>query len=194
MMKLKIESKSEGELSFVLNEAPLAFANLLRRSITRNVPVFAIEDVVFYENNSAFFDEYISHRLGLIPLTTPSKVKKDDEVELMIDVEGPKTVYSKDLKSSDKSVKPTLPNIPIIKLADGQHVRIESKAVLGTGSQHAKFQPGLATYGYDEEGTFRFYIESFGQMPTKTILERALSSIKERAEEIEESIGKAKGD
>ena len=184
-MKLEIESKTDKELRFTLSDAPLEFANLLRRYAINSIPVFAIEEAAVYENTSSFFDEYIAHRLGLVPLTTPAKMKSDDEVTFMIDAEGPTTVYSGSMKSTDKAINPVSDKIPIIKLSEGQRLRIEAKAALGTTRKHAKYQPGIISYGYETEGSFRFIIESYGQMDAEDILSRAISQIQSNAEEIE---------
>jgi DNA-directed RNA polymerase subunit D len=189
-MKLEIESKTDKELRFVLSDAPLEFANLLRRYAISSVQTFAITEAAFYENTSSFFDEYISHRLGLIPLTTPSKLKSDEEVTLMIDAEGPAVVYSGNMKSTDKAVKPVSDKIPIIKLSEGQRLRVEAKALPGTARTHAKYQPGIISYGYENEDTFRFVIESYGQMDAEDILARAISQIQSNAEDIEKLLEK----
>lgn len=191
-MKIEIQKETQNELKFVLTDATTAFANLLRRYAITRVPTFAIEDVTIYENNSSFFDEYIAHRLGLIPLTTPRKVSKSEEVTLTLDVSEPGIVYSSSLKSSDKNVKPVSQKIPIIKLNDGQSVRIECKAILGEGKDHAKWQPGIVSYGYEKEGEYNFTIESYGQMPAKEILAIALEKIQENSEEIAKQLEKLK--
>ncbi len=189
-MKISVQSNTEQEMSFTLSGATTPFANLIRRYAVNSVPVFAIEEVAIYENNSSFFDEYITHRLGLIPLTTPSKAKLGEEVTLMLDVTGPNTIYSDSLKSTDKNVVPVYSNMPIIKLLDDQNIRMECKAVLATGKKHARHQPGLVAYEHvgDE---FKFIIESYGQMPAETILKKVLVKIQESAEEIESELKKS---
>ncbi|MEM2974697.1 MAG: DNA-directed RNA polymerase subunit D [Candidatus Micrarchaeia archaeon] len=189
-MEMKIVEEDDNEIKFKLKDAPLGFANLLRRYCINSVPTFAVEDVSIYENSSSFFDEYIAHRLGLIPLTTPEKALKNEEVTIMLNAEGPGIVYSKNIKSTSKDIVPVSEKIPIIKLLENQKVRIEAKAVLGTGREHAKFQPGITTYGYENEGEFNFTIESFGQMNAKEILKRALNNIVDNAEEIEKQLNK----
>jgi len=190
-MKIAIESKTEKEMKFVLSDATIEFANLLRRYTINSVPVFAIDDAAVYENTSSFFDEYIVHRLGLIPLTTPLKVKAGDEATLMLDAEGPGTVYAESMRTTDKNIHPTLAKMPVIKLLEGQRIRIEGKAILASGKKHARFQPGIASYGYDKEDEFRFVIESYGQMDAEDILKKALTQIQSNAEEIEKQLEKA---
>lgn len=156
-MKLKVGKEEKGVLKFRLEGGTTAFANALRRTIIGEVPVMAIEEVDIYENTSSIFDEYIAHRLGLIPLTTNLRTYKRPEeccggscakcsVILTLKDKGPGTVYSKSLKSKDPKVKPTETKFPIMKLTKGQKLRLEAKAVLGVGKNHARHQPGLCTY------------------------------------------------
>jgi len=190
-MDIKFTEENDKEIKFVLGDTTLGFANLLRRYCINSVSTFAIEEVSVYENTSSFFDEYIAHRLGLIPLTTPAKARADEEITIMLDAEGEGTVYSKDLKTTSKDIVPVSDKIPIIKLLEDQKVRIEGKAILANGKKHAKYQPGMTSYGYEKEGEFKFVIESFGQMKAKEILKRALEQIETNAEEVEKQLDKA---
>ena len=62
---LKIETDS---IEFQLKNVDLSIANTLRRIIISEVPTMAIDMVQVSENTSPLFDEFIVHRLGLIPL------------------------------------------------------------------------------------------------------------------------------
>ncbi len=155
MVEFEILERKEDAVKFILRGVDTAFANALRRSILAEVPTFAVDEVEFFENNSALFDEIIAHRLAMIPLTTPSERfsldsldLEDYTVTLSLEAEGPGMVYSGDLKSDDEGVKPANPNIPIVKLAEGQRVMLNAYAKLGRGKDHAKWQPGFAYYKY----------------------------------------------
>lgn len=163
-MKVQVLKKRGDTILFVLDGATPAFANALRRIMISEVPTLAVEWVDFHTNKSILFDEIIAHRLGLIPLSFDLKKFniKDDckcggkgcplcEVVFALDKKGPTMVYSGDLKTSNKAVKPTSPSFPIVELLENQGLKFEAKAQLGTGQQHAKWQATNATYQYFPE-------------------------------------------
>mgnify|MGYP001626164805 FL=1 len=190
-MQIKFLENSPFAVRFTISGINAAFANAIRRIAMGSVPTFAIDTVTFYENTSAMFDEYIAHRIGLIPIITPSKgYDEKDKILFSLEAEGPKTVYSSELKSEDKKVKVANEKIPIIKLAEGQHIRLEGTAVMGTGSRHAKFQPGYITYKQLGDDEFEFYIETFGQMPAGEILEKTLAVLEKALDITEDALKK----
>lgn len=190
-MKIEILEENGNSVSFALKGSSAAYANALRRVATNHIQSFAIDKVTFYENTSPMFDEYIAHRLGLIPIHTPNEgYSETDEILFTLDATGPKTVYSRDLETSDKEVRVENGNLPVIKLGNGQRIRVDCKAVMGTGFRHAKFQPGIVTYDQTGDDAFNFYVESFGQMPPKEIINKALAKIKEEVKEIEKAAKK----
>jgi len=154
-MKFKVLERKQDSIKFIIEKVDVPFANALRRTILADVPTFAVDEVEFFENDSALFDEIIAHRLAMLPLTTPyerfslDSLELDDyTVTLSLEAEGPGMVYSGDLKSSDEGVVPANPNIPIVKLAEGQRLSFNAYARLGRGKDHAKWQPGYVYYKY----------------------------------------------
>ena len=161
-LQMNIIERSFNTLKFVLKDTMPAFANSLRRTMLAHVPTMAIEDVIIVENNSSMFDEFLAHRLGLIPLKADISQFEFREscecggrgcnlcqVNLTLQVETKdekRMVYSSDLVSIDGRVEPVSGEIPIVKLGPDQKISLEAVAVLGVGAIHAKWQP-VSTVG-----------------------------------------------
>jgi len=65
---IEIESILPHTLSFTLAHTDVSMANSLRRVMIGEVPTLAIDMVEFEDNTSVLQDEYIAHRLGMIPV------------------------------------------------------------------------------------------------------------------------------
>ncbi|MEM4756398.1 MAG: DNA-directed RNA polymerase subunit D [Candidatus Woesearchaeota archaeon] len=152
-------SKKENQVVILLKGFGFANANILRRYMKDYVPTMAIEDVVFYKNSSALYDEIIAHRLGLIVLKTDlsSYTLKQEctcngegcakcTLKITLSAKGPRMVYAEDLVSKDKKVVPVYPKTPLVKLTEGQELECEATAILGRGYEHAKWSPGHIYY------------------------------------------------
>ena len=166
-MKVRIDRMDERSAAFLVEDAEPAFANALRRTLMADLPKLAIEDVEFhlgpirgedgkeYESTAPLFDEMISHRLGLIPLPTDPKLFvpratcpacggegcPNCTVIYSLNKRGPSTVYSRDLDPiGDPKLKPVDPDVPIVKLGEGQGLLVYATAQLGYGREHAKWQ------------------------------------------------------
>ena len=190
-MDIDMTYEKDNRLEFSLKGGSVAFANLLRRYGIGNVPVFAIDRVTFYECNSAMFDEYMAHRLGQVPLLSETG-RATDEIVFTLDAEGPSTVYSRDLKSMDSKIKASIDNIPLLKLLEGQNIRLEAKARRGIGKEHAKFQAGIMSYELLNDGEFKFKAETFLQLEPRTYVSKAAEIIIEKCDEFEEKLSDVK--
>ena len=154
-MEVEVLELTPEVLRLLVRGAEVAFINALRRIMIAEVPCMAIEEVGIVENSSVLNDEFLAHRIGLIPLKMDPAIieeEPDKVVRFELDVEAKDktiTVYSGDLKSDDPRVVPLYPNMPIVKLAPGQRIYLIATARLGTGSQHARWQPvSAATHKY----------------------------------------------
>lgn len=142
--------KDDKNMRLLIRGADVPFMNALRRIVIAEVPSMAVDEVVILENSSILQDETIAHRIGLIPLKTdldsynlPEECPCKSEfgcnlcrVTFTLDAEakeGTRTVYSGELVSENPNVTPVSGNIPIIKLAKGQKLRLEAYARLGKG-------------------------------------------------------------
>jgi len=177
---IEILNLQENMMTFILSKTDTSIANALRRIMIAEVPIMAIDLVEVDANNSVLHDEFISHRLGLIPLTSShveqfsytrdcSCASRCDKcsVEMRLDVECRDEmtldVTSKDLKSKDLRVIPVdsdsitpegeeKPGIRIVKLRKNQELRLTAIAKKGVGKEHAKWQPSCGTvFQYDPD-------------------------------------------
>lgn len=67
---IEIVKIKRNEIVFILSKCPLHIANALRRVMIAEVPTMAIDFVEIIENSSVLHDEFLAHRLGLIPLVS----------------------------------------------------------------------------------------------------------------------------
>ncbi|WP_202319084.1 DNA-directed RNA polymerase subunit D [Archaeoglobus neptunius] len=155
-MRPEIEflEESEFKVKFILKNASPALANSFRRAMKAHVPALAVDYVDFYLNSSYLYDEVIAHRLGMLPIKTDlERFSMQDkcvcggegcpncQISFRLNVEGPKVVYSGDFISDDPEIVFAMDNIPVLELFKGQQLMLEAVARLGTGREHAKFQP-----------------------------------------------------
>jgi DNA-directed RNA polymerase subunit D len=158
-MAIEVISDKEGSFDFILTDANPSIANSIRRAILGEVPTLAIEEVEFLEQTSSLYDEILAHRLSLIPIVTDLELlnfredcKCQDgcpscQVEFSLKKKGPGTVYSQDLKSSNKTLSPVA-GIPLVKLGKAQKIELRATATLGRGKDNAKWQPAIVGYKF----------------------------------------------
>eukprot|EP01114_Cavostelium_apophysatum_P005782 TRINITY_DN1695_c0_g1_i1.p1 TRINITY_DN1695_c0_g1~~TRINITY_DN1695_c0_g1_i1.p1 ORF type:complete len:294 (+),score=52.46 TRINITY_DN1695_c0_g1_i1:152-1033(+) len=164
--QIEILELKDDSIVFVLSKTDLSVANALRRIMIAEVPTMAIDLVELEANSSVLIDEFISHRLGLIPLTSHkmdkfnytrdcSCVEKcphcsvDFRLSVTCTDDRTRDVTSQDLFSQDQDVNPVDAStggeesngILIVKLRKGQELKLKATAKKGVGKEHAKWSP-----------------------------------------------------
>jgi len=159
------------QIQFTLEGVDASFSNAIRRVCIAEVPTLAIDLVEVLENSSVLCDEFISHRLGLIPIVSTVAKEMSFPYETTLDEESGRTeiefeltakgssdqtydVTSGHLTSFDKRVfpvkhasldennpDPTKAGILVVKLRKHQEVKLRCTARKGIGKDHAKWSP-----------------------------------------------------
>ena len=65
-----VEIPDDSSIKFTLTKTDASIANALRRVMMAEVPTMAIDKVEFLQNTTVLHDDFLAHRLGLIPLTS----------------------------------------------------------------------------------------------------------------------------
>ena len=148
--RIKIKDMKSDSIEFQLSNVDLAFANSLRRVIISEVPTMAIDMVQVKENTSPLFDDFVVHRIGLVPLKSEdidnyrfplACTCKSGCGKCQVAME----VTSNHIKPKNKecSVIPVEYEYPIVltKLKKGQSINMTLTAKKGIGKTHAKWSP-----------------------------------------------------
>lgn len=194
-MEFELKEKTEDRIEFNVSGIDNSIANALRKIIISEVPVLAIEDVTYYQNTSVMNDEVLGHRLGLIPLKTD--LAGPEAVTITLKTSGPGTIYAKELKVAETDVKGSdlesepiavYEKMPVIKLTEHQSIEMEANAVVGKGKEHIKWQAGTASYEAKEDGSFDFFVESYGQLPVEDLLMKAFGIFEEKLKGVKKAL------
>jgi DNA-directed RNA polymerase subunit D len=168
-LEIKKLIEENNSLEFLVKGTNKAFINSIRRTAMNAVPILAAEDITIYENSSILFDEFLAQRIAMVPIKTDAKrFKKGEKTKLILEKEGPGTVYSKDIQATDPKIEVVFDNIPLVKLKEEQKIKLEIDAVMGTGKQHAKWQPANLT--------FRNTVELLNKTKNEQLMKRIVES------------------
>lgn len=164
-------------ISITLSNTDISLANSLRRVMIAETPTLTIDLVDIEANSSVLNDEFIAHRMGLIPLRThdinvfnytqmcdctPPEFCTRCTVTFTLHIkctEGRRVVTTDDLKGNNPDVSIAVDEktpIPIVILAKGQEIKMRCLARKGVGKEHAKWSPCAAvSFEYDPDNKLR---------------------------------------
>lgn len=208
--QLSITNLTNEILKFQLENIDLSIANAIRRIMITETPTMAIDWVQLESNSSVLCDEFIAHRLGLIPLISDNVVENikfpkdcnckknclDCSIEFNINItckeNQTKSITSSDLKSSDLRIKPAFDDIIIVKIQKGQELKIRAFAKKGIAKDNAKWNPTTGIgFKYDSDDSneiptkFYFEVESSGSLKPENIILMGIAQLKKKMNELQ---------
>lgn len=168
---IKLLSLSDQRVEFEMAHVQPSITNALRRIMMSGVPSLSIDLVEIERNSTQYVDEFLVHRLALIPLRCASsrmiqdmefadECKCDSDwcsqcgIEMTLHARNDQDdilyVFAKDLecKENKHGILTTIDHgldnassLVLLKLARGQEIKLSAVAKKGIGKQHAKWSP-----------------------------------------------------
>jgi DNA-directed RNA polymerase II subunit RPB3 len=179
---IKINSADTIHCNFELANVDMSFANSIRRIMIGEVPTLAIDLVQIEENTSVLADEFLAHRLGLVPLNSKNvndlRYSRDcdceefcDDCSVRLQLNAKCTddtimkVYARDLMPESQKwgnlgspviTDPDGLGSLLTKLRNGQEIKLTLIAKKGISKEHAKWMATSAVgFEYDPHNKLR---------------------------------------
>jgi DNA-directed RNA polymerase subunit D len=181
-MSLIVSEIKEDEMyiRWTLNVTDCQVANKFRQIIQEEVPTVAIDRVEVFTNTSTFKDEYIAHRLSFIPVkfngTSINEAYFELDVHATMEI---RSVTAKDLQKFG-GLSPVNDRILICKLFPGESLHFKAYIKMGTGKEHAKWNPvSMISFRQRDKTvpTFEFVMENLGKIPSQELINFALAKL-----------------
>lgn len=178
--QIQITELTDECIKFTLSKTDASMANALRRIMIAETPTMAIDKVEIAQNTTVLHDDFLAHRLGLVPLTSDyagfaTAVDGGDHFQynrdcscaafcpnctatFKLDVkceEEERKVTTKDLVPEFEGSKCRVAcndgeEILLVKMRQGQHLKLTAQAQKGIGKEHAKWNPTCtAVFAYE---------------------------------------------
>ena len=184
---LSIVHHSKNSIIVDFQNVPLSLVNAFRRIMISEIISFTIDIVLFQKNSTNYNEEFIAHRLGLIPLVVNATSNdatiqdsndfgQSDTMDLILCRQNNSTevihIYSSDLRQVN--TKENIVCTPVqfadfekgillFELGPGQEIALRCKVKPGCGKTHSKWSPvSGVSYSILKNKSVRFCVESLG--------------------------------
>lgn len=138
MSSIKIIENSDNSLKFLLKDLDLCFINALRRIIMSDIGGYAFDEIEIKKNTTIFHDEFLKHRIGLIPVSMGSQITFG--CSCSNNSETDKYILSNEIVALDENIEyRIMDNIPIAVLSNGDELDFVAKTNKGIAGKDIKY-------------------------------------------------------
>lgn len=158
---------------------PVSVVNAIRRSILSKVAGIGIDTVTFHSNSSVFWDEYIAHRMGMLPIRelesstaegTLTLCEKNETSEVQM-------VTAHALRSD--SFAPMHPDTPLLYLSPNTEIHLVAHVRAKCGRDHMRFCPAFTSISPKTGGGAVLTVECHGDRDPRDVLSASVGMIED---------------
>lgn len=156
-------------------------ANLLRRTLIAHLPSIAVDRIEFVTNESRNNEEFISHRLAMVPIKQQflSVFDADESITTSITATEDRWITVGEILKNQVPVE--YHSIRIFYLMKGKKVELKVFLSEGRGHQHAKWSLSNASFSIKDE-VVNFSVESNSDIPVIELLTTAAMMLSKLAD------------
>lgn len=155
----------------------VGMCNAVRRALISDVQTWAPCRVTIRRNTSCETDEFLAHRIGLVPLCQADAAC---DCVLTLRASGPRTVFTRELVGA--RARPIFENVPIIILGDGQELDLDVHIDRQQASVHPRYAPcgsvGMEPHG--PKGCHRIRFRGNDDRTPEELLRNAFEALEGR--------------
>ena len=155
----------------VVLDGGVGFCNAVRRAMLNDLVAWAPYEVLVRENTSCETDEYLAHRLGLLPVR-----RTGNGAEMRLSAKGPATVRASALGGS--AFECLHGDAVVMELDSGQEIDVVVRYDQQRGAKHARYA-GVAAVGMEKVDRTRHRIryEVIDDRTPASVVEDALDAL-----------------
>lgn len=175
-----VQVSQDGHFRCTMHEG-IEFSNAIRRTVISETTSYAPSEVDIEINTSCQTNEYIAHRIGLIPFCQKGL---SDDVTVTLHVKD-RSATSDDIVGDAKSHK----KITIMKMMIGQELKLKVHFKKGNGSIHSRWCPIAACSHYiddNDPSLIHFKFEMINDTDPIEVMKNAFLNLNKKLENLKE--------
>jgi hypothetical protein len=156
----------------------VGFCNAVRRTLLSDVVAWAPHSLTVRVNTSCVTDEYLAHRIGLVPFA-----RTGNGETLTLRSDGPCTAVASDLTGPGFS--PVYPGVPLLELGEGQALDLDVHLDRQPARKHARYAAcsAVGLEGVSDDGdAMRLSFASNDERTPAALLAEALGHLDARVD------------